>query len=701
MSMCERVPVPVLAAVLWLWLQGVAAQCTGLDAAQCGLGNGCIWANLACGNLTGSFNGTLAPSPPPTPPTQQPTSAVTGRCCNLAQRYGIVPYATWGSTPSADRIWWGDNNCDTLVGGAKLGTCLPEGVTTTIAPVSLKCREVREQVVGGLYEIKQVCDIGFFCSVGKCLPAKATGAYCSSDEECETGACTNVNSRLTCTNAVCASHKDCKNGYFCDSRTKECLKQFLPNATCAFSKQCLGWCSNSTCTGRLGDGSACTEHAMCVGYCANEVCNATKPVGGPCGYDAACSSGMCNVWRGKCVTPSSEYDSATIAWYLVIAFIPTVTCCFACCLWRGCKVPDGRTPQDPCRGCCAPPAPSTKPPGCVGRLVAKVKEIQVVQFALGCHERGCSKVLIRLVKLAIIVYEVVLFVQLIIQIGQEAQGLVLRKPPETAVWTTCIQPRMPPLEEPDTALGLPAGACPTNGTRCNATELSYSCCAKGYYCGDAKYTSPAVELSQGLHPACLAVSPSPGGADFVCSDYQLCGLYYLDGYGRQCQQNCLFDPTLLQANMALRQQFKLAQIAIAAGVVVGFIFSFYSVPSSVLTALGGKSLVNHVCKCHAPEWAEFIIQCYSFAVAIMTIVLIHLSAPFATLDKLVNVQCAMGGDGVMAKGVFYGVDKVQEDASDFTALMTAKAILEFVKTVAVFVWTRRSRPVDQDMVPLQ
>mmetsp|Transcript_3417 Transcript_3417/g.6107 ORF Transcript_3417/g.6107 Transcript_3417/m.6107 type:complete len:665 (-) Transcript_3417:216-2210(-) len=71
-------------------------------------------------------------------PGSMDNQSVMSQCCRIATQHGLIPLSSWGSTPSNERLWWGQNNCDKEVGGGlkpncKVATPVEEAASNTFA----------------------------------------------------------------------------------------------------------------------------------------------------------------------------------------------------------------------------------------------------------------------------------------------------------------------------------------------------------------------------------------------------------------------------------------------------------------------------------------------------------------------------------------------------------------------------------------
>jgi len=58
---------------------------------------------------------------------QEIQSDTQSECCTIVSKYNLVPFVSWGTTPTSKQSWWDANMCNDLVGGCSRSRC--SGVT--------------------------------------------------------------------------------------------------------------------------------------------------------------------------------------------------------------------------------------------------------------------------------------------------------------------------------------------------------------------------------------------------------------------------------------------------------------------------------------------------------------------------------------------------------------------------------------------
>jgi hypothetical protein len=144
-----------------------------------------------------------------------------------------------------------------------------------------------------------------------CLSPKADGQYCTADKQCASGHCQDyVCGGQTCaqTGASCASHDQCCSGW-CDLENaylpswQKCRDAQANGAYCTGDNECQsGRCLDYTCASPTcgGQGQDCTADGDCCPgtFCQNDTyarwqCTAVAAAGTYCSQDTHCQSGQC------------------------------------------------------------------------------------------------------------------------------------------------------------------------------------------------------------------------------------------------------------------------------------------------------------------------------------------------------------------------------------------------------------------------
>ena len=50
-------------------------------------------------------------------------SDTQSECCTIVSKYNLVPFVSWGTTPTSKQSWWDANMCNDLVGGCSRSRC--------------------------------------------------------------------------------------------------------------------------------------------------------------------------------------------------------------------------------------------------------------------------------------------------------------------------------------------------------------------------------------------------------------------------------------------------------------------------------------------------------------------------------------------------------------------------------------------------
>lgn len=152
-----------------------------------------------------------------------------------------------------------------------------------------------------------VCSNSLVCNEGRCLPADATGASCSSDSQCNAGTefcaaggfcrmkntpgfpCSN---NKQCQSDICAKDGKCRNR-FDDGEVPEGIKGMLGTASCKSNTVArdlaCGCFRNGT-----PDHSLCGKKGYCHGSYNSSKCESKLEKNVPCTFQEQCKSGLCS-----------------------------------------------------------------------------------------------------------------------------------------------------------------------------------------------------------------------------------------------------------------------------------------------------------------------------------------------------------------------------------------------------------------------